>query len=248
MFKLFRLLFVMSLLFLAASYLIKDRYPNVSSIDKRLLQEPIQSERVRIHTITHEENNITYTIKPLHEYELYGLIVSQHVSQSFPNVYHRLWKDFINTKDICVVWGKNVEMNVYQKLHFKNGSYTCQVSTGYNEAWQNFNVNQFSNNHLLVVDPKIQDIIDRVRPGDQIRIKGYLAEYSHDEGFTRGTSTTRTDDGDGACETILVTEAEILKPSYEIVDRTYELLLYAVPGLFILGFMAPIFMPMRYER
>lgn len=52
-----------------------------------------------------------------------------------------------------------------------------------------------------------------IRPGDQVVVRGVLAEYAHDAGraFRRGTSTRRDDRGDGACETIWVTEVEVLR-------------------------------------
>jgi hypothetical protein len=43
-----------------------------------------------------------------------------------------------------------------------------------------------------------------------VRIRGYLAKYGHDQGFERGTSTIRTDTGNGACETIFITDYEII--------------------------------------
>ena len=52
-----------------------------------------------------------------------------------------------------------------------------------------------------------------MRPGDQVEITGKLAEYSHNVGlaFKRGTSIRRDDRGDGACETIWVDSARILR-------------------------------------
>jgi hypothetical protein len=51
------------------------------------------------------------------------------------------------------------------------------------------------------------------RVGDQVHFRGYLAEYSHHHGFAfhRGTSVTRTDTGNGACETVYATDAEIVR-------------------------------------
>jgi hypothetical protein len=50
-----------------------------------------------------------------------------------------------------------------------------------------------------------------VRIGDQIRVHGWLAKYSNDQGFSRDTSITRDDRGNGACETIYVREFSILQ-------------------------------------
>ena len=46
-----------------------------------------------------------------------------------------------------------------------------------------------------------------------MRLRGQLVSYSHNAGFafTRGTSTTRDDTGDGACETVFVRQLDLLR-------------------------------------
>jgi hypothetical protein len=71
-----------------------------------------------------------------------------------------------------------------------------------------------SNNHLLTDDPLVAKKMRSVRIGDQVRFRGWLAEYSHNhngQGFRRGTSTVRNDTGNGACETIYVKDFEIIR-------------------------------------
>ena len=51
----------------------------------------------------------------------------------------------------------------------------------------------------------------KIRIGDQIRVRGFLASYLSDGTSRRGTSTTRTDKGNGACETIYVKGFEIVR-------------------------------------
>jgi len=109
-----------------------------------------------------------------------------------------------------VVWGANAQGLNLSAFEFTNGQFTCFFRTEDHAAWQQFNPNAISNNHLLVDDPYLRDQIDRVRVGDQIRIRGQLANYGHDGGFQRGTSTTRADTGNGACETIYVRDFRIL--------------------------------------
>jgi hypothetical protein len=75
-------------------------------------------------------------------------------------------------------------------------------------------MNQLSNNHLLSADHATRERIDSIRIGDQIRIKGRLASYGAVGGPVRGTSTTRDDSGNGACETIFVDEFEIIAPAF----------------------------------
>jgi hypothetical protein len=83
------------------------------------------------------------------------------------------------------------------------------------EIYQVFDQAALSNNHLLTDKPDIARAIRKVRLGDQVHFRGYLAEYSHNHNgrpFNRGTSIVRTDTGNGACETIFVEDFEILRP------------------------------------
>jgi hypothetical protein len=76
-------------------------------------------------------------------------------------------------------------------------------------------MNQLSNNHLISADPRIRERVAQIRIGDQVHIKGSLARYGAVGGAgLRGTSATRDDTGDGACETILVDELEIVVPGF----------------------------------
>jgi len=80
-------------------------------------------------------------------------------------------------------------------------------------ALRAFRLDQISNNHLLTADPALRARIGDVTVGDQIHLEGYLASYSNASGFHRGTSTTRKDTGNGACETVYVTEFDIADPA-----------------------------------
>jgi hypothetical protein len=114
--------------------------------------------------------------------------------------------------DLCVVWSDTAFAPTLAELDFWNGVFTCNVQTRDSVAWANFKMDQLSNNHLISASPLIRDRVADVRIGDQIRIKGKLARYGAVGGGLRGTSTTRDDTGDGACETILVEEFEIVEP------------------------------------
>ncbi len=76
-----------------------------------------------------------------------------------------------------------------------------------------FDQTAISNNHLLTDQPALAKKLRTVRVGDQIRFRGHLAEYSHQHGmnFKRGTSTVRTDSGNGACETVFLDSFEVIK-------------------------------------
>jgi hypothetical protein len=80
------------------------------------------------------------------------------------------------------------------------------------ETGRLFSGRHLSNNHILCADEDLSRLILKVRPGDQVHFKGYLVNYSQPANqFSRGTSTVRDDTGNGACETVFVTDFSILK-------------------------------------
>lgn len=233
------------LLLLLVSWYLKTGLPDPSDIDRRLLAEPVQ-EPLTMQPFPVRGENVDYTITPLYSYDLYGLVVSCHDTDGIFDYYHDVWGDTLNLKDLCVLWGPNVESDIYTRLTYSSGSFTCYVSSSDAATWKAFDQNRLSNNHLLTDDPAIASSLRDTNVGDQVRIQGYLAQYSHDQGFERGTSITRTDTGNGACETIFVTDFEILSKyggpwrtihSYAIVGFTGTLLLLA--GWFVYRLFAP---------
>ena len=88
--------------------------------------------------------------------------------------------------------------------------------------YSKFRNDQLSNNHVLAASALLFNQLRRVQRGDQIYLKGYLAEYSHSNGkFYRGTSTCRTDTGNGACETIFVTDFKMLRQANALWRGVY---------------------------
>lgn len=208
------LVFLASLALALYSHWRQDQFPppEFYALD-RLLVEPRQTktEDEPFHV---EVNRIRYRIEPLYDYELDGIVVSLHDSDSFIDIYHfKDWKDFLNIRDLCVVWGANVSSDAFRAMHYKNTTWTCWISTQDAQAAAAFNWHQLSNNHLLAHEAHLYAAIKSANIGDQIHFSGQLARYSHDGGFQRGTSTSRTDTGDGACETVYVHDFQIVRKS-----------------------------------
>lgn len=157
-------------------------------------------------------NNETFKIMPRFEYEIYGLVVSYRLhNANGTSMLHDLNKDHLNVADFCVVWGESADPHLLKNMDFSSGQFTCNYSSSSRQIWESFKHEKLSNNHLLATDEMIRNQIDQVRIGDQIYIKGRLAHYTNPLGFERRTSTVRTDKGNGACETLLVDEIQIIK-------------------------------------
>jgi hypothetical protein len=202
---------IISILLLLLSLVYKDRLPDPDHYESRGLVDPVQESTFRSPVWVEAEGE-RYRIKPLYEYTLEGVVVSYHDADSFGDIWHHdRWKDFLNVRDLCVIWGANVSQGVYQNMSFDNDSWTCWAYWSDSETGTSFQANQISNNHLLVSDDYIKAELMSAEPGDHIRISGQLASYENPaNNFKRGSSTRRDDTGNGACETIYVERFEIV--------------------------------------
>ena len=131
------------------------------------------------------------------------------------------------------MFAENVTSGGYVGLDYSSGQFVCYVQTSSTEKWQRFSMRALSNNHLLADRPSIVAKLRGVRIGDQVRIRGWLSEYAHNHGFafTRGTSLTRDDTGNGACETIYVQEVDVLRAG----GAPWRWLLWPAIGLIVAG-------------
>ena len=199
----------MSFVWLLVSFWNRNDLPRDIDYVPAVLNEPVQKA-------THKPpfdviyNGVDYLVEPQYEYDLSGMIVSfrHHDGESR---MHRRANDHLNMLDVCVIWGDNTRNPRLSEISFWNGIFTCNVKTKDQAAWDAFDMYQLSNNHLISDDEFVRDQVRDIKVGDQIRVHGYLASYSSEKGGTRGTSTTRLDTGDGACETIFVEQFRIIE-------------------------------------
>lgn len=218
--SLFKYLFLISASTAGTLHIYKDAWPEPSFYDLSSLESPVQTETAR-DAFAIEANGLQYTIHPKFDYELYGVIVSYSNADGFTNIWHhKRWQDFINVRDLCVIWGNNIESGVYRQMKFNSDSWTCWAYWPNRETAAQFTMNALSNNHLVTDNDRIKAALMQAEPGDLIRIKGVLAEYVNPAGgYTRGTSTTREDTGQGACETIYVDEFAIVQKAHPTLRK-----------------------------
>jgi len=227
--RLAKVILPIAALALVASFFMRNRLPDKSLILEPLLQDPVQMEEGVPEPFEVTRKDVTYTVTPLFSYELWGMIVSYHDAASFIDLSHKQWNDFINTKDICVIWGKNVETGVYKRMTFHNRDFTCFYRYPDQETGQIFTEDCLSNNHLLPADSFVGAAVQKARKGDQVRFKGWLVTYGQKGApYSRGSSTVRSDRGNGACEVVYVTEFEILREANAAWRTLYKLSLVLI--------------------
>lgn len=193
----------------------RNDLPEATAVLEALQDPPVQTPTTMA-AFDVTRGGVTYHVKPLYEYELRGLVVSRHGSEDFTDTFHAESADHLNVVDLCVVFGGFAREGGFRDFSYSSGNFTCYAQG--NDSSAVFKATELSNNHLLAADDALKRTLRDVRIGDQVRLRGYLAEYSHSalgpgQPFKRGTSTTRTDTGNGACETLYVTDFEMLAPA-----------------------------------
>jgi hypothetical protein len=224
----------------------KDDLPARESYNFERLAPPKQESTSQAPFIV-EAGGETYQITPRHRYQLQGVVVSYHDADALDDIWHHeKWKDFLNIRDLCVIWGENIESEVYRRMSFENDSWTCWAYWPDAETGSLFSMHQLSNNHILTDDAELKHRLLAAEPGDHISLSGVLAKYENPaSGFHRDTSTTRTDTGNGACETVYLTNFEIIQKA-NIRKRTiYQIAKWSLVGSFTLFFLLLFITPVK---
>jgi hypothetical protein len=180
-----------------------------------------------------------YNVQPVADYELWGLVVSHNNIGSIADIYHD--ENSLDTKDLCVIWGDNVQTDDFHQVKFWNGPWTCN--------WRypgdtSLRADQVSNNHLVTDRDSLRRAIATVRIGDQIRLRGMLVNYQRADQpeWWRRSSTNRQDTGDGACEVVFVRDLDVLRPGrpgWYGLFRWAKVLFVASLTLLLLGALWP---------
>jgi hypothetical protein len=65
-------------------------------------------------------------------------------------------------------------------------------------------VRNSANMHLIPADAAVAAALGRVRPGDIVRVEGWLVNIDRDDGWRWRSSLSRDDQGNGSCELVYV--------------------------------------------
>lgn len=240
---------MVSLLLMAVVYYYKNDLPPPEYYDLSMLQGPIQTPTTKKPFVI-EANHQDYTIIPRFEYDLTGVVVTYNNASGFNDIWHYdIWKDFINVRDLCLIWGSNVGTGVYKNMSFSSDSWHCWYGWQDNKTGQSFVYTTLSNNHLVTNDNQIKAKLLSAEIGDVVHLKGQLVNYINNEtGGYRISSVKITDRGEGACKVVYLDEFQVLKKA-NVRLRHWYMLLKWVSIASLIGFLSFfIFAPFKISR
>jgi hypothetical protein len=219
--------FVAALVLLAVSWYMKRRPIAPEAIDPALLLPPAQTDSSRS-PFEFEFRGGTVRVRPVAEYAIDGLVVSQNDVESFADIYHD--SSSVDTKDLCLLWGRSLESEDFHQVRVSSGPFTCYYR--YPEGIR-FEPHDLGNHHLISDDDALRARIEAVHTGDQVRVRGLLVDYQMDDWGERWreTSTVRDDDG---CEVVFVEALEVLRagaPRWHRLHRASWWSIATLPGL-----------------
>jgi hypothetical protein len=175
-------------------------------------QDPIQKSCTSVEPIVKEIKRDRFTMIPLAEYKISGVVVSRES-------YSSDWDGEISPIDLAIAWGKLADP--------VSGRYVtyCQGSRWYHYKWRegapvdnSYIASHSSNNHIIPASENICRAIKTIRRKDRVVLKGLLVNLrgtSKGRTVTWNTSLSRTDTGNGSCELFYVSHVRIETKVYE---------------------------------
>ncbi len=106
--------------------------------------------------------------------------------------------------DLALGWGAMATEPLLSKLSVTQNGRFASISYAPDEISRSEIIHNSSNMHMVPISRDVKKALLNVEPGQVVQIKGYLVNIRHTDGWRWRTSTTRTDEGNGACEIILV--------------------------------------------
>jgi len=112
--------------------------------------------------------------------------------------------------DLALGWGAMSDQAVLDRITITQGSrwYFTRYELPPPISEQAI-IRNSSNMHMVPSNPWVRKKLKEVRPGDVVRLKGFLVDISTESGFKWRTSLRRDDTGNGSCELFYVEDIYI---------------------------------------
>lgn len=142
-------------------------------------------------------NYKNYTITPLADFDISARVLSRE------NYYFDKSAELAPV-DLALGWGPMSDGAVLEKIAISQSN-----------RWYHWQVDEFpipqrdietnsANMHMIPADAGVKAVLDKVRKGSVIKLRGKLVLVTKPDGWRWQSSLTRKDTGDGACEVVYV--------------------------------------------
>lgn len=114
--------------------------------------------------------------------------------------------------DLALAWGPMVDPDVLAAISFSQSGrfyhwrYQGTPPIPHREIEKNS-----ANMHMIPASREIAQLLQAVKPGDLVRLRGHLVRVAAQDGWTWTSSLSRDDTGGGACEVIFLQELHVRK-------------------------------------
>jgi hypothetical protein len=111
--------------------------------------------------------------------------------------------------DLALGWGPMSANEVIETLDIRQGSRLYLWSSPAPRIGPGAIALHSANMHMIPATAEIRRELLRARPGNLVRVIGWLVEVRGPDGWIWRSSLTRRDSGDGACEVVLVQQVDL---------------------------------------
>jgi len=175
-------------------------------------RDPIQSSYKSDEPNIREIKNGLFTITPVAEYKISGVVVSKRT-------YSSGWDGEISPVDLTIVWGKlaEPEYDRYVTYSQENRWYFYQYQPG-SPFDHSYVIPHSGNHHTIPANENIHEAIKTIKKKDKVVLEGFLVNLKgtyKGQKVTWNTSLSRKDTGNGSCELFYVSKVRIDTKIYE---------------------------------
>jgi hypothetical protein len=175
-------------------------------------RDPIQTSHKSDEPIIKEIKNGHFTITPVAEYRISGMVVGKET-------YSSGWDGEISPVDLAIVWGKLVEPEYDRYITYIQRSrwYFYQYKSG-TPFDNSLVISHSANNHIIPASENIRKAVKRIKEKDKVVLEGFLVNIKgtyKGQPVTWNTSLSRTDTGSASCELFYVCKVRINTKVYE---------------------------------
>ena len=157
--------------------------------------KPIQTEPSTTSPFKHDD----YTITPLAEFDISARVLSKE--------RYRFGREAeLSPLDLALGWGRMSDPRILDNFSIRQSSRWYYWSTPEYPIPRREIETSSANMHLIPANESIENYLDDIDEGQNIRIRGQLVRVDADDGWRWVSSLTREDTGARACELIYVTD------------------------------------------